>query len=60
MAKSFKTLLDEMSQKRQTRIEERTQDLLIEIALPELRQARNPTQEQLAQTLGLIQETSKR
>ena len=55
MAKSFKTLLEQMPPERRERIADRTQDLLIELALRELRQARNLSQQQLADALGISQ-----
>ncbi|MCB0168701.1 MAG: XRE family transcriptional regulator [Anaerolineae bacterium] len=55
MAKPFKTLLDQMPQERRERIADRTQDLLIEMALQELRQSRNLTQQQVADALGISQ-----
>jgi transcriptional regulator with XRE-family HTH domain len=55
MAQPFKTLLEQMPPERRERIAERTQDLLIELALRELRQARNLTQQQLADALGISQ-----
>lgn len=55
MAKPFKTLLEQMPPERRERIADRTQGLLIELALHELRQARNLTQQQLAEALGISQ-----
>lgn len=55
MAKPFKTLLEQLPQERRERIADRTQNLLIKMALQELRQARNLTQQQLADALGISQ-----
>jgi len=55
MAKPFKTLLEQMPQERQEQIADRTQDMLLEMALQELRQTRNLTQQQLADALGISQ-----
>ena len=55
MAKSFDTLLEAMSTERRANIEEQAQTLLAEMALQELRQAQQLTQQQLAETLKLNQ-----
>lgn len=55
MAKSFKKLLDSMPEEHRERAEDRAQEMLIEMALQELRQNRNITQVQLAKDLNLNQ-----
>jgi len=55
MAKSFKQLLKALPQERQERIEERAQEMLLEMALQDLRQKRHLTQQQLAERLNLQQ-----
>ncbi|MFZ4660036.1 MAG: helix-turn-helix domain-containing protein [Caldilineaceae bacterium] len=55
MAKSFTQLLKALPQERRDRIEERAQELLLEMALQELRQKRHLTQQQLAERLNLQQ-----
>jgi transcriptional regulator with XRE-family HTH domain len=55
MAKPFKNLIDKMSQERHERIEDRAQGILLEMALQELRQSRQLTQQQLAEALNLNQ-----
>jgi transcriptional regulator with XRE-family HTH domain len=55
MAKSFNQLLKALPQERRDRIEERAQELLLEMALQELRQKRHLTQQQLAERLNLQQ-----
>ena len=55
MAKSFKNLIDKMSKKRREKIEERAQEILLGIALQELRKMRKLTQQQLADGLNLNQ-----
>ncbi len=55
MAKSFKKLVDKMSPERQKRVSQRTQELLHDVALQELRQARRLTQQQLAESLQINQ-----
>jgi transcriptional regulator with XRE-family HTH domain len=57
MAKEFRTIREEMSQERQERIRTRTQELLAELPLQELRQARSLSQEEMAEVLGLNQAT---
>jgi transcriptional regulator with XRE-family HTH domain len=51
MSKPFKNLVDKMSPERQTRVRERTLELLYEMELSELRKALALTQTQLAETL---------
>ena len=53
--KPFQTLLDKMSPKRRAQIEAGTAALIEEIALGELRQARQLTQESLGETLQVGQ-----
>ena len=55
MAKSFNQLLKALPQERRDRIEERAQELLLEMALQELRKKRHLTQQQLAERLNLQQ-----
>ena len=55
MAKSFKKLVDDMSPERQERVAKRTQEMLQDVALQELRQARRLTQQQLAESLQINQ-----
>lgn len=55
MTKKFSELRDKMSPERQERIEAKTQAALQEMALAELRRARQMSQEQLAKTLGIRQ-----
>lgn len=55
MAKSFKQLLKALPQERQDRIEERAREMLLEMALQDLRQKRHLTQQQLAERLNLQQ-----
>jgi len=55
MAKPFKNLMEKMSQERRERIEDRAQDILIGMALQELRQKLQMTQQQLADALNLNQ-----
>ena len=57
MAKSFKLLREKMSPERRARNEARVQELLDEIALQELRQSLNLTQEQVAEALQSNQAT---
>jgi guanylate kinase len=47
MAKSFKNLIDKMSKERTEKIEDRAQEILLGIALQELRKIRKLTQKQL-------------
>jgi transcriptional regulator with XRE-family HTH domain len=55
MSRSFNTLLEEMSPERRERIEIKTTLLKYEMALKELRQALQLTQEELASSLHLNQ-----
>lgn len=55
MAKPFKLLQDKLSPESRTRVNKRVEELLKEMPLAELRQARQFTQEQLAQTLKIKQ-----
>lgn len=55
MARKFRDLLKQMSPERQERIRQRTADLLAQLPLQELRQARRLTQEELARALGVNQ-----
>ena len=53
MAKRFGDLMAKMSEKRREKIENRAHNLLLEMALQELRQSRNITQQELARELDL-------
>ena len=55
MAKPFKTLVDKMSPRSRERIMQRTVELSREMALQELRQAMDLTQQQIAGTLQMNQ-----
>lgn len=55
MAKSFKKLMEEMTPARRAAVEDRAQNLMIEMALQELRQSRQFTQQQLADIMKLNQ-----
>jgi transcriptional regulator with XRE-family HTH domain len=55
MAKSFKALVENLPPERRRRIAKRKQQLLAELALNELRQARRLTQQQLAESLNISQ-----
>ena len=55
MAKPFKTLVDQMSPESRKRVAARKEQLLAELALRELRQARRLTQQQLAESLEISQ-----
>ena len=57
MATKFRTIREEMDPERQERIRKRTQELLAELPLQELRQARALSQQELAEVLGLNQAT---
>lgn len=57
MATNFRTIREEMSPERQERIRQRTEELLAELPLQELRQARALSQKELAEVLGLNQAT---
>ena len=55
MAKKFQTLVNKMSAESRARIKAKTQQLIGDMALAELREARRLTQEQLAQQLNVKQ-----
>lgn len=55
MAKSFQTLRDKMSPERQARVKERTNEMLVEIALQDLRKSLDLTQEQVAEAMQMNQ-----
>ncbi len=55
IAISFNTIRDKMPSERRERNELRTQAMLLGMALKEVRQARNLTQQQLASDLGVSQ-----
>ena len=55
MAKPFKTLTDKMSPESRKRVAARKKQLLYALALQELRQARELTQQQLAESLEISQ-----
>lgn len=55
MAKSFNTLREKMSPERRAKNEARTQQAIAEIALQELRQSLNLTQEQVGEMLEMNQ-----
>ena len=57
MATKFRDVREKMAPERQERIRQRTQELLAELPLQELRQARALSQEELAEVLGLNQAT---
>jgi transcriptional regulator with XRE-family HTH domain len=57
MAKKFRDLVQAMPAARQRRIRKRTNELLAELPLQELRRARQLSQEELAQALGVNQAT---
>ena len=57
MATKFSDVREKLAPERQARIRERTQELLAELPLQELRQARALSQEELAEVLGLNQAT---
>jgi transcriptional regulator with XRE-family HTH domain len=57
MATKFREVREKMAPERQERIRKRTQELLAELPLQELRQARALSQEELAEVLGLNQAT---
>ena len=57
MATKFREIRAKMAPERQERIRKRTQELLSELPLQELRQARALSQEELAEVLGLNQAT---
>jgi len=55
MAKSFSNLRKKMSPHRRAKIEARTQELLAELPLQEIRQARQLSQEEVARKLHIKQ-----
>lgn len=57
MATSFRKIRETMDPERQERIRKRTEELLAELPLHELRQARALSQQELAEVLGLNQAT---
>ena len=57
MATKFREIREQMAPERQERIRHRTEELLGELPLQELRQARAMSQEELAEVLGLNQAT---
>ena len=57
MATSFRKLREQMDPERQERIRKRTEEMLAELPLQELRQARALSQQELAEVLGLNQAT---
>jgi len=57
MATPFRTVVKRMPRERQERIRKRTEELLAELPLQELRQARAFSQKELAEVLGLNQAT---
>lgn len=57
MATRFKEILRQMDADRRGRIQARTDELLAELPLQELRQARALSQQELAEVLGLNQAT---
>jgi DNA-binding XRE family transcriptional regulator len=60
MAKPFKALLEKMPPERRARIQAKTEQLVRDMPLSELRVARNITQEQLAKALGVKQSAVSR
>jgi transcriptional regulator with XRE-family HTH domain len=57
MARKFSEIRDRMPPERRERIRKRTEELLAELPLQELRQARALSQKELAEVLGLNQAT---
>ena len=57
MTTSFRKIREKMDPERQERIRKRTEELLAELPLHELRQARALSQQELAEVLGLNQAT---
>ncbi len=55
MAKSFKELRERMSPERQTKVAAKTQTILLQMALQELRQSLGITQAEVAQVLDINQ-----
>jgi transcriptional regulator with XRE-family HTH domain len=57
MATKWRTIREKMDPERQERIRKRTEELLAELPLQELRQARALSQQEMAEVLGLNQAT---
>ena len=57
MATKFRSVIEKLPKERQEKIRVRTEELLEELPLRELRQARELSQEELAAVLGLNQAT---
>jgi transcriptional regulator with XRE-family HTH domain len=57
MARNFREVREKMAPERQEQIRKRTKEVLAELPLQELRQARALSQEELAEVLGLNQAT---
>lgn len=55
MARKFQELIDKMPREAQEEVKRRTEEAIREMALDELRIARQKTQEQLAETLNVNQ-----
>ena len=55
MAKSFRTLRDKMAPARRTKNEQRATEMLVELALQELRKSLHLTQEQVAEMMQMNQ-----
>ena len=55
MAKSFRTLRDKMAPERRTQNEQRATEMLVELALQELRKSHHLTQEQVAEMMQMNQ-----
>lgn len=55
MAKNFKNLLEKMSPSARARVESGAKEMIRDMALDELREARKLTQERLAEILGVKQ-----
>ena len=55
MAKSFQTLRGKMSPESQARAEARTNEMLVELALQDLRKSLNLTQDQVAEAMQMNQ-----
>ena len=55
MAKSFQTLREKMSPEAKARAQERTNEMLVELALQDLRKSLDLTQEQVAETMQMNQ-----
>ncbi len=57
MATKWRKIREKMDPERQERIQKRTEELLAELPLQELRRARSLSQQELAEVLGLNQAT---